>query len=62
MLKAFSNGQHSTAQSAVDQIACYGGLNAVYTIYKNSMVWIHERTVPTERPPLVGEAIANFYG
>jgi hypothetical protein len=24
------------------------------------MVWAHERTIPTERPPLVGEVIANF--
>jgi hypothetical protein len=24
------------------------------------MVWVHERTIPTERPPLVGEAIANL--
>jgi hypothetical protein len=28
----------------------------------NSMVWVRERTRPTERPPLVGEAIANFWG
>jgi hypothetical protein len=24
------------------------------------MVWVRELTVPTERPPLVGEVIANF--
>jgi hypothetical protein len=29
---------------------------------KNSMVWVRERTVPTERQPLVGEVIANFCG
>jgi hypothetical protein len=29
---------------------------------KNSMVWVRERTIPTERPPLVGEVIANFWG
>jgi hypothetical protein len=28
----------------------------------NSMVWVRERTVPTERPPLVGEVIVNFRG
>jgi hypothetical protein len=28
---------------------------------ENSMVWGHERTIPTERPPLVGEVIANFF-
>jgi hypothetical protein len=27
---------------------------------KNSMVWVRERTIPTERPPLVNEVIANF--
>jgi hypothetical protein len=29
---------------------------------KNTMVWVRERTTPTERPPLVGEVIANFCG
>jgi hypothetical protein len=24
------------------------------------MVWVRERTIPTERPPLLGEVIANF--
>jgi hypothetical protein len=24
------------------------------------MVWVRERTIPTERPTLVGEVIANF--
>jgi hypothetical protein len=28
----------------------------------NSMVWARERTIPTERPPLVGEVIAKFLG
>jgi hypothetical protein len=27
-----------------------------------SMVWVRERTIPIERPPLVGEVIANFCG
>jgi hypothetical protein len=26
----------------------------------NSMVWVRERTIPTERPQLVGEVVANF--
>jgi hypothetical protein len=26
----------------------------------NSMVGVRERTIPTERPPLIGEVIANF--
>jgi hypothetical protein len=29
------------------------------TLKKNSMVWVRERTIPTERPPLVGEVIAT---
>jgi hypothetical protein len=28
----------------------------------NSMVWVRERIIPTERPPLVGEVIANLCG
>jgi hypothetical protein len=28
----------------------------------NSMVLVRERTIPTERPPLVGEVIANLCG
>jgi hypothetical protein len=28
----------------------------------NSMVWVRERSIPTERRPLVGEAIANLCG
>jgi hypothetical protein len=28
----------------------------------NSMVWVRERTIPTERQQLVGEVIANFCG
>jgi hypothetical protein len=29
---------------------------------ENSVVWVRERTIQTERPPLVGEVIANFCG
>jgi hypothetical protein len=28
----------------------------------NSVAVVHKRTKPTERPPLVGEVSANFYG
>jgi hypothetical protein len=31
-------------------------------VFINTMVWVRERTIPTERPPLVGEVIANFCG
>jgi hypothetical protein len=36
-------------------------LNVTKTKTK-SMVWVRERTIPTERPPLVGEVIANLCG
>jgi hypothetical protein len=32
------------------------------TIITNSVAWVHEQTIPTERPPLVGEVNANFCG
>jgi hypothetical protein len=25
------------------------------------MAWVRERTIPTDKPPLVGEVSANFY-
>jgi hypothetical protein len=28
----------------------------------NSVVWVRERTIPTERPPLVGEVSSNVCG
>jgi hypothetical protein len=28
----------------------------------NSLAWIHEQTIPTERPPLIDEVSANFCG
>jgi hypothetical protein len=37
-------------------------LRILYEHIINSMVWIREPTIPTERPPLVGEVIANFCG
>jgi hypothetical protein len=33
---------------------------STHIFFPPSMVWVRERTMPTERPPLVGEAIANF--
>jgi hypothetical protein len=32
------------------------------TIIINSVAWVCERTIPTERPPLVGEVSANLCG
>jgi hypothetical protein len=28
----------------------------------NSVAWVRERTIRTERPPIVGEVSANFCG
>jgi hypothetical protein len=28
----------------------------------NSVAWVRERTIPTERPPLVAEVSTNFFG
>ena len=33
-----------------------------FNIKKNSVALVRERTVPTERPPPVGEVSANFCG
>jgi len=33
-----------------------------YVGKKNSVALVRERTIPTERPPLVGEVSANFCG
>jgi hypothetical protein len=41
---------------------CYDFWLSFKELKKNSMVWVRERTIPTERPPLVGEVIANFCG
>jgi hypothetical protein len=40
----------------------------IYQKYKqtnkqtNSVVWVRERTIPTEQPPLVGKGSPNFFG
>jgi hypothetical protein len=53
---------HKNIRSKVD-----GGIHG-YTdrdcdrIKKKPMVRVRERTIPTERPPLVGEVIANLCG
>jgi hypothetical protein len=33
-----------------------------YYYLTNAVTLVRERTIPTERPPLVGEVSANFYG
>jgi hypothetical protein len=44
---------------------CQSDISSVFdqqTKQTNSMVWVRERTIPTERSPLVGEVIANLCG
>jgi hypothetical protein len=41
--------------------ALVGNFTAQSASKLNSMVWVRERTIPTERPPLVGEVSANFF-
>jgi hypothetical protein len=49
--------QNISSQSVSQPLKCQ-----IITILAviNSMVWVREWTIPTERPPLVGEMIANF--
>jgi hypothetical protein len=35
-------------------------MSALQTHHSNSVALVREHTIPTERPPLVGEASANF--
>jgi hypothetical protein len=60
-IPVFLNGPTSSNFPTFIPTFCVGLL--IYPQHwKNSMVWVRERTIPTERPPLVGEVIANFCG
>jgi hypothetical protein len=37
-------------------------INSFYIYLKNSVALVRKRTIPTERPPLVGGVSANFCG
>jgi hypothetical protein len=41
---------------------CVAETEGKKTQTKNSVAWVRERTIPTERPPLVREVSANFCG
>jgi hypothetical protein len=34
----------------------------IFCLKTDSVAWVRERTIPTERPPLVGEVNTDFYG
>jgi hypothetical protein len=57
-------GRNSSGTGLGNRDYCCGDplLCPRYTQQTNSMVWVRERTIPTEWPPLVGEVIANFCG
>jgi hypothetical protein len=44
-------------------IVLWGQITKVWKLFKtklNSVAWVHDRTIPTDRPPLVGEVSADF--
>jgi hypothetical protein len=59
---------HKADITAVSRLSRKCGSLNIETLFafkaykKNSMVWVREQTIPTERPPLVGEVIANLCG
>jgi hypothetical protein len=51
----------AVANKITNKILCHTELRKGYaTKLTNSVALVHERTIPTERPPLVGEVSANF--
>jgi hypothetical protein len=55
-LKNFGEGRDHSVTENQEFFVVWGGGGG------NSMVSVRERTIPTERPPLVGEVIANLCG
>jgi hypothetical protein len=49
-----------TFSSLEDSIRINANTSFMIYVKKNSMVWVRNRTIPTERPPPVVEVIANF--
>jgi hypothetical protein len=47
-------------QKTQDGLKLYGTHQLL--AYANSVALVREQTIPTERPPLVGEVSADFYG
>jgi hypothetical protein len=61
---SLASSDSATAQMKMEH-NCYRSMWIWFLNYSkltklNSVVWVHERTIPTERPPLVGEVSANF--
>jgi hypothetical protein len=49
--------QYNNSWPHINWSKCHSHMAILQT---NSMVWVRERTILTERPPLVGEAITNL--
>jgi hypothetical protein len=58
--KKFSSIFHILKQNLMQICSCFKQKKT--NKQTNSIFWVHERTIPTERPPLVGEVIAYFCG
>jgi hypothetical protein len=58
------NTELSFSSPTIKAMHCRSRTNSVQPHKKklNSMVWVRERTIPIERPPLVGEVTANSCG
>ena len=49
-------------RSSVQYITMSQGNHTIYIYIYNSVALVRKRTIPTERPPQVGEVSANFCG
>jgi len=56
------NGEACPPDVPHEAVATNGGADSTLPILKNSVALVRTRTIPTERPPPVGEVSANFCG
>jgi hypothetical protein len=57
----FRNKKRKYLKDKIKELATNSKKEKIIYRY-NSVVLVHKRTIPTERPPLVGEGSANFFG
>jgi hypothetical protein len=66
LLRAHHENIHATRKPAIPSLPSYLTLLEAFVMSleekKISMASVREQTIPTERPPLVGEVITNFCG
>jgi hypothetical protein len=58
--KALVYPEHGIGPLNLMAFACKGCLLRLIALITNSVALVRERTIPTERPPPVGEVSANF--